>query len=155
LRLDVSWHQNQLLISYQRDAESNLGFRLREREVCLAVKSKLGRLGKIHPGDRPFSFRVENPDQKLVDTIVADIKRLLGAITSRPLVPKQVQQLLGISTQERLRWTKDGRLVCSGHISFRKGRNITIATHPVDEISKLISHPEIIAAWRQNDLRQE
>jgi hypothetical protein len=65
-----------------------------------------------------------------------------------------VEEALGITSVERKRWTKDGRLTKSGTDSFRKGRVIfQIYLHPPKEIALLMANPSIIAGWRQADLQ--
>jgi hypothetical protein len=43
-----------------------------------------------------------------------NIRRRLDAIAKRPMTSHEVQEALGISARERIRWTKDNRLRTSG-----------------------------------------
>jgi len=121
------------------------------------VKSRLGRLGTVSPGVSPHSFLMANEVlfSIWIKNVLIELDQNLNSIANRPLTHRMVEQLLGITARERLRWTKDGRLPRSGHASFQKGRTILIATHPVDKISDLLARPEIVAAWREDDKKQE
>tara|TARA_B100001057_G_scaffold93036_1_gene89386 strand:- start:1397 stop:1606 length:210 start_codon:yes stop_codon:yes gene_type:complete len=46
---------------------------------------------------------------------------ILDAIATRALTPKEICKALEISNQERLRWTKDGRLKTSGTLGAAAG----------------------------------
>jgi hypothetical protein len=79
------------------------------------------------------------------------IDRQLDDFSRGHLTPRAVEQVLGISTRERLKWTKDGRLPRSGSASFRRGHDIHISLHPADKIAALAANPSIISAWRAAD----
>jgi hypothetical protein len=64
--------------------------------------------------------------------------------------PLEVEQALGITARERLKWTKDGRLPTDGTDSFRKGGvTITFSLHPYSSIAAI--NPETVETWRQED----
>ena len=68
------------------------------------------------------------------------------------VIPKIVEEVLGLSARERRRWIKDGRLATSGTGQFKKGKTIfQFYLHRVDDIARLVAHPEIIAEWRAAD----
>ncbi|MCZ7861687.1 hypothetical protein O9X98_09760 [Agrobacterium salinitolerans] len=67
------------------------------------------------------------------------------------LTPLEVEQTLGITDRERLRWTKDGRLPTDGTDSFRKnGVTITFSLHPYSGIAAI--KPKTVEGWRQDDI---
>jgi hypothetical protein len=137
--------------SYDRSLADHLGLALREKEVCWMVKSRLKRLGALVVGEVPHSFSMARDivsDDRFQE-VISEIDRRLEAMAMRPLMPLMVEQVLGITAHERLRWTKDGRLPRSGQAAFRKAGAVVIATHPVDKISRLQAQPDVIAAWRE------
>src|SRR5262249_15381651 len=98
------------------------------------------------------SARFSERDLDRVEQIVDDLKRKLDVIAKERLTPRMVEEILGITSKERSRWTKDGRLPKSGTSSFKRGRQkIQLSTHPPDKIAALAIHPEVIEAWRTND----
>jgi len=82
---------------------------------------------------------------------LGDLADALAEIAWRPLTPRLVGAVLGISCQERARWTKDGRLPHSGHVVDRRGNPVSIPTYSVEVIEKLAGHPEIVTAWGEQD----
>lgn len=88
-----------------------------------------------------------------VSGALEEIDRLIEKIANRVLQPQEVEQLLAITSKERLRWTKDGRLPYEGEGSFKKGTNISFFTYPASKILYLASRPAIIADWRATDAK--
>jgi hypothetical protein len=83
---------------------------------------------------------------------ITDTDRMLDSFGNDRLIPKIVEDVLGISAKERRRWTKDGRLPKSGTGQFKKGRQVfQFYLHPAEEIAKLAANPKIIADWRKAD----
>jgi hypothetical protein len=81
-----------------------------------------------------------------------DIEQLLDAFGKERLASKVVEEILCISSHERRRWIKDGRLPKSGTGQFRKGRQVfQFYFHPAKEIAKIAENPQIIAGWRAVD----
>jgi hypothetical protein len=91
-------------------------------------------------------------EPKQAQAAIQDIERMLDGFVKERLSPKMVEEILGITSVERLRWTKDGRLPKSGTGSFRKGRHVfQFYLHPPAEIAKLAADPAIISRWREVD----
>lgn len=81
-----------------------------------------------------------------------DVDQMLEAFQNERLEPKAVEEILGITAQERRRWSKDGRLPKSGTGQFKKGQHVfQYFLHPADGIAKIARDPQIIARWRVLD----
>lgn len=79
---------------------------------------------------------------------------VLDAFGQEQLYPRVVEEILGITSRERRRWTKDGRLHKSGAGSFYRGRQpIHFSLHPALQIAALSKSPEIIESWRKADAK--
>lgn len=90
-------------------------------------------------------------DYKKFFEVIAVLDQEIDECVKSRLTPQQVEQSLGISDRERLKWTKDGRLPTDGTDSFRKnGVTITFFLHPFIGISAI--SPNAVAKWRQDDL---
>lgn len=83
------------------------------------------------------------------------IAHQLSGIASRPLTAKELLAALPITNQERLRWTKDGRLVQQGSALLRRGQAISIPTYAVGPVQALMTAPENLECWRAQDRRFE
>lgn len=64
-----------------------------------------------------------------------------------------VDLCLGITSQERLRWTKDGRLKQGGSVTIKRGQLISVPTYSISDVEFLADNPAIIANWRSNEMR--
>ena len=91
-------------------------------------------------------------DEQALKSITDDIANTLEATAARAMTPKEICKALNITYQERLRWTKDGRLKTSGVASFSKANTVSISTYPAYAIHDLIKDPSVIEGWRQKDL---
>ncbi|ASP31319.1 hypothetical protein CHH26_14570 [Qipengyuania flava] len=76
---------------------------------------------------------------------------ILDAIATRALTPKEICMALEISNQERLRWTKDGRLKTSGTLTFKTGRRVTVSTYSAHWVADLLKNNRLIDGWRKQD----
>src|SRR5580700_6776554 len=65
----------------------------------------------------------------LIEGKLDDLAEALARIAWRPLTPRLVAAALGISGQERARWTKDGRLPQSGQVLVRRGPLLSVPTY--------------------------
>lgn len=89
-------------------------------------------------------------DEK-TDLPISESATLLDAIASRPLSPKELCGVLRISKQERLRWTKDGRLKPSGTLTFKAAQPVTVPTYSAHLVTELSKDLRKIALWRKMD----
>lgn len=106
--------------------------------------------GTIFRSGRTCQFHAAN--HALAQALRAKLQHQLNLLARKPLSPRQIERLLGITSTERNRWAKDGRLPRSGDAVIRKGPNmIRLATYPPDIVEALLDRPEIIALWRAND----
>jgi hypothetical protein len=86
------------------------------------------------------------------DAVLRDLATRLAEIAWRPLTPKLLLTALHISTRERLRWTKDGRLRTSGKLLIRNGVvAFSVPTYPVSVVEQLANTPDVLSSWRAQD----
>ena len=88
--------------------------------------------------------------------MAAVIETSLASFARERLTPKVVEEVLGITSRERIRWTKDGRLPKSGTGSFKKGSHVfQYSLHPADKIAYLAEDPSIVASWRREEQKSK
>lgn len=76
----------------------------------------------------------------------------LGQLEDEPLTGKKVEKILSISSAERRRWSKDGRLPNAGRTSFSQGRQrVSLFVYSPVVIRSLATQPDQIAEWRRCD----
>lgn len=104
-------------------------------------------------GRRIAIFRRE----RLVDARALRIAIIAGLerVARLPIGLRHVERLLGITSAERSRWTKAGRLPVSGSATISKGPNtISIPTYSPTKLEKLLLVPDTISAWRAADIAE-
>jgi len=137
--------------SLSRCFDEHLGLRLRAEEVHRRIQRALA--GSHCGWDRKEMELHFDPgaSPETVESLLHQLVGALAVIGWRPLTPRLAATALGISGQERVRRTKDGRLPSSGSVSVRRRNLMTLSTYSVDVIEHLAAHPEILAAWRERD----
>jgi hypothetical protein len=151
--LEVSGDKRTLRLSLKRAFAEHLGLRLRATEALRHLLHALTRMGIEHSVDVSGDLvTIDTDARSSVSCLLPEIDLALKRTAERPLTPRLVQAALGITSQERLRWTKDGRLRRYGSQSFRKGQRITLSTYAVEEVARLVAEPAVIAGWRVEDV---
>jgi hypothetical protein len=146
---------NNLSISFAGTFEAHFGLRLRVLESHRCIQQAFAsctcnwcsELAELKCPPSASGDAIESILQQVVDALVD--------IAWRPLTPRLVAAALRISGQERVRWTKDGRLPKSGQLLTRRhnGAVLAVPTYAVDMIEHLATYPAILEAWRRQDAR--
>ncbi len=107
-----------------------------------ALTVKAGELTLRLPANEAASFA----------SSCAIVSKALEGIASRPVIPREIEDILGITTTERRRWLADGRLPSAGtHTVKLRGRG-TITFHVFDPRSvQEILDGDLVDAWRADD----
>ncbi len=85
--------------------------------------------------------------------VSAIVSRALGGIGELPVIPREIQDILSISTTERHRWLNDGRLRSAGTRTVKlRGRARQITFHVFDPklVKDLLDHGTV-DEWREHD----
>jgi hypothetical protein len=154
----VDRQDGQVILTVEIGHGLTLGSARRERKSIDLIKRTLR-------GSRPREIRRSNQRiqilfDRLADTglrnLIAKIDKAVITFRSERLYPREVEEILGITSRERIRWTKEGRIPKSGKGSFGCGsRSIPFAMHPSDAIAALANGRHIIEAWRAADTARE
>ena len=83
----------------------------------------------------------------------ASVTRALDGIENLPVIPREIQDILSISTTERHRWLEDGRLESAGTRTVKlRGRARQITFHVFDPklVKDLLDHGTV-DEWREHD----
>ena len=84
---------------------------------------------------------------------LAIVSKGLEGIESLPVIPREIQDILSISTTERHRWLKDGRLKSAGTRTVKlRGRAKKITFHVFDpRLVEEVLNEDLVSAWREDD----
>ena len=103
---------------------------------------------------RGSSVSIVCPDATEADILQVCVaaEQKLARLQQEPLTAKMVEEILAISSVERRRWSKDGRLPNAGHALFGQGKKqVGLFVYPPDAIRQLAARPDQIADWRRRD----
>jgi hypothetical protein len=102
---------------------------------------------------RSLVLRVPIDDENVHDELCVRVSKLLEGIESLPVIPREVEDILTISTAERHRWLKDGRLQSAGTRTVKlRGRARQITFHVFDprHIEDVLDR-DLQTIWREED----
>jgi hypothetical protein len=132
-----------------------LGSSMRKRGIFLEVRDRLLGASKksltIVPGGLALRMLCEAEDEFVAASSV--VTKSLARIGERPVIPREIEEILAISSTERHRWLKDGRLPSAGTRSVNlRGRARNITFHVFDpRVVEDILDRDIVAEWRETD----
>lgn len=149
--LKVSVDGDELLVDICDACVQNPFVKRRRSEIMQAIKFALRRIGAV-ASQTSCSMQVTVASQinLNLNDVLMSMNRKVNKIVHQPCTPKFVMEVLRIESQERARWTKDGRLQAVGRITARNSRS-AVHTYAVEDILQLFQHPEIIDRWRKID----
>jgi hypothetical protein len=127
-----------------------LGLSLRREEARKRVFTALWGLVRREWAKAGDVLEID-ADARFVEDLVDRCAFALLEPATRPLTPRLVLAALPITKQERVRWTKDGRLAQSGAVTMKRAQLISVPTYAVDTIAALVASPEILSRWRAED----
>jgi hypothetical protein len=154
--LDVTDGEGGRVIGLTRCFQAHLGLSLRRGESLRFLRRILADCSAN------WRAKLREPEQEIAipaggatsaEIILRELAEGLADIAWRPLTPRLLLTALNITSRERLRWTKDGRLQSSGRLQARQGTvAYSVPTYSISEIEKLVACPDILARWRGQDL---
>jgi hypothetical protein len=132
-----------------------LGSTVRAKGILLEVRAHLSpatkRLVDVETG--ALALRVPKAVEDNYESVVETVSRTLNGIEDLPVIPREVEDILSISSAERHRWLKDGRLQSAGTRTVKlRGRSRKITFHVLNprHIEDMLDRnmPEV---WREDD----
>lgn len=136
-------------------AAATLGSAVRAKGIMLEMRAKLPAATQKYLDVRPGLLVLGMPaaaDDDFVRTS-ATVTRNLAGIENLPVIPREIQDILTITTTERHRWLKDGRLPSAGTRTVKlRGRARKITFHVFDPlIVAEILDADRMTEWREAD----
>lgn len=93
-------------------------------------------------------------DEEEFRSTVHIIVNALADIESLPVIPREIEDILTISTSERRRWLEDARLISAGTRTVRlRGRATQITFHVYDpRVVEDLLNKGAVYEWREEDV---
>jgi hypothetical protein len=146
---------DELVRTWTLPSAARLGSSLRSKGIYLEIRSRLPvALRKslaVRAGE--LTLRMPKGAAHEFSAASATISTALKNVESLPVLPREAEDILGISATERHRWLKDGRLPSAGTrtVSLRgRARKITFHVFDPRMVQELLER-DVIDAWRELD----
>ena len=150
--LQSGMDEGSLILSLTECLTVPLGLALRQREARRRLRSTVKRSARIQWVDENEARFLPRIDDFLLPPLLEIMSRELFRIARRPLTAKELLVALPITNKERLRWTKDGRLMQQGAASMKRGQALSVTTYAIGPVEALLANPEEVERWRARDL---
>ncbi|WP_028748306.1 hypothetical protein [Rhizobium mesoamericanum] len=145
----------ELIREWSLPVEATLGSAVRVKGILQEVRSRLppwvrksldmqsGELILVMPETSKTAFRA-------ISSVVSEALR---DISDLPVIPREIEEILGIKASERKRWLEDGRLPSAGTRTIRlKGRARRITFHVFDpRVVEDLLDRGAVDEWREED----
>jgi len=144
-----------LVQDWQLPAAATLGSSVRARGILLEARARLPFAARKLLDLEAGTLVLRIPEESDVDVsgIASSVEKTLDGIEAMPVIPREVEDILSISSAERHRWLKDGRLQSAGTRTVKlrgRARQITFHVFEPSHIEDLLDRdlPEL---WREED----
>lgn len=134
---------------------ARLGSSIRSKGLYLEIRARLPVAARkslsVKAGE--LTLRMPQTASKQFAAASALVSRALEGIENLPVIPREIEDILGISTTQRHRWLKDGRLPSAGTRSVKlRGRARKVTFHVFDpRVVEDILDRGLIDTWREDD----
>lgn len=145
-----------LLAQWSLSAAATLGSSVRAKGILLELRARLAPAIKksLDLNGAVIVLRMPDTAQDAFQAAFATVAQALTGIESLPVIPREIEDILGISTTERHRWLKDGRLTSIGTRTVKlRGRARQITFHVFDPRRvEDVMNDDLVSAWREDDV---
>lgn len=134
---------------------ATLGSSVRAKGILHEIRSHLPSALRKSLEIRGGLLVLSMPDAAVADvrSLAAAVSKALDGIERRSVIPREIEDILTISTTERHRWLKDGRLKSAGTRTVKlRGRAKKVTFHVFDphHVEDVLNR-DLVAAWREDD----
>lgn len=148
-----------LIKEWTLPAAVTLGSAVRARGILLEIRARLPATVKKSL-DIKGAVLILGMAEDASDSfrqVAAVVEKTLDGIERLPVIPREIEDILTISTTERHRWLKDGRLQSAGTRTVKlHGRAKKITFHVFDprHVEDVLDR-DLISTWREDDVIQK
>lgn len=144
-----------LIAEWPLPAAATIGSSVRAKGIVLDIRAKLPSRVKTSFDVIAGTMVLRMPEEARTEFNQASsvISALLDGIENLPVIPREIEDILSISTTERHRWLKDGRLPSAGTRTVKlRGRARKITFHVFDprKVEEILNQ-DLVSIWREDD----
>lgn len=144
-----------LIAEWPLSPAATLGSSVRAKGIVLEIRAGLPPALKksLDVIAATLVLRMPQEAREAFDKASAVVTRRLEGIENLAVIPREIEDILSISTTERHRWLKDGRLPSAGKRTVKlRGRARKITFHVFDPRRvEDILNDDCVATWREDD----
>jgi len=148
-------HPDDLVATWPLPYAATLGSSIRRQGLFLETRARLAPAVRrsLSVGSGALTLRMSAEDQTPFRRASAVIAKALEDIESLAILPREIEDILQISSTERHRWLKDGRLRSAGTRTVKlRGRARQVTFHVFDPrmVEDLLDR-DTVTEWREED----
>ncbi|WP_423066995.1 hypothetical protein [Devosia sp. CN2-171] len=148
---------NQLQNCWPLSYAATMGSSVRSKGVFLEVRARLPNSAKKALSVRSRELTLVMPEERgrEFEEASAIVAKVLEGVEKKPVLPREVEDILSIKSTERHRWLKDGRLPSAGTRTVKlRGRARKVTFHVFDpRVVEDILDRALIEQWREDDAK--
>lgn len=134
---------------------ATLGSSVRARGILLEIRARLPSAMKksLDQVAGLLTLRMPEGADAEFQAAAAIVSGALVGIESLPVIPREIGDILSISTTERHRWLKDGRLPSAGTRTVKlrgRARQITFHVFGPRAVENILDR-DLVDSWREDD----
>jgi hypothetical protein len=125
-----------------------------EREIRARLPWAVRKFVKAETGR--VALRMSEAEADAFKAVSAKISETLAVIEALPVLPREAEDILTVSSRERHKWLKDGRLQSIGTRTVKmRGRSKAVTFHVFDprHIEDILDR-DLPTVWREQDARE-
>lgn len=144
-----------LVAEWTLPAAATLGSSVRARGIMLEVRSRLpvaSRKALDVVGSVLF-LRMREGEEAAFERGSKAVSTALDGIEALPVIPREIEDILGITTTQRHRWLKDGRLPSEGTRTVKlrgRAKKITFHVFHPRKVEEILND-DLVSVWREDD----
>lgn len=149
----ISEASGERVASWTLPYSATLGSSVRARGIFQAVRLKLPAKARKALTIRGSELALNLSATVEGEALVAVVDKALDKVEQRPVIPREIEDILGIKTSERHRWLKDGRLKSSGTRTVKlrgRAKKITFQVFEPELVEDLLNRDAVVD-WREED----
>ncbi|KFL29434.1 hypothetical protein JP75_20990 [Devosia riboflavina] len=144
-----------LIAEWPLPPSATLGSSVRAKGLLLEVRASLPSTVKKSLDVVAGTMVLRMPVEKRAEFSKASsiVTRKLDGIEDLPVIPREIEDILSISTTERHRWLKDGRLPSAGTRTVKlrgRARKITFHVFSPRKVEDILDD-DLVTTWREDD----
>ena len=118
-----------------------LGSSIRSKGIFQFVRLRLPSTSRKNLTVKAGELSLALPEDKDAEPLIGAVSKALEGIEDRPILPREIEDILSIKSSERHRWLKDGRLPSAGTktVKLRGERRRSPSTYSIRKLSRICS----------------